>query len=89
MPTLEILAIILLTIANGAFAMSESAVVSARRARLESLAEEGSKNARAALHLTNHPNDCLSTVQIGITLIGTLAGAFGGATLAAQMAPYF
>jgi len=85
MPTLEILAIVLFAIANGVFAMSEISVVSARRARLEALAKEGDRKARIALDLANNPNDFLSTVQIGITLIGTLSGAFGGATLAAYL----
>src|SRR4051812_42631087 len=89
MPTIEIIAILLLTIANGIFAMAEIAIVSARKARLEARAEEGSKNARLALDLARNPNEFLSTVQIGITLIGTLAGAFGGATLAAHWAAYF
>jgi CBS domain containing-hemolysin-like protein len=76
MLTIEIIAIILLVVANGIFAMSEIAVVSARGARLEARAREE--------ELASNPNDFLSTVQIGITLIGTLAGAFGGATLAKQ-----
>ncbi|MEJ7607135.1 MAG: hemolysin family protein [Bryobacteraceae bacterium] len=85
MPTFEILAIVLLAIANGVFAMSEIAVVSSRKARLQALAEEGSRKARVALELANNPNDFLSTVQIGITVISTLAGVFGGATLAGYL----
>jgi putative hemolysin len=88
MPGIEIIGIVLLTIANGVFALSEMAVVSARKARLQARAEEGSRRARIALELANNPNDFLSVVQIGITLIGTLAGAFGGATLAAHLADY-
>jgi putative hemolysin len=71
--------------ANGLFAMSEIAIVSSRKARLESRAAEGSKGARAALELANEPTQMLSTVQIGITLIGILTGAFGGATLSTAL----
>jgi putative hemolysin len=88
MLTIEITAVVLLVIANGIFAMSEIAVISARKARLEARAEEGSKRACMALDLAGNSNDFLSTVQIGLTLIGTLAGAVGGATLAAHMTAY-
>ena len=81
----EILIILLLLIANGVFAMSEMAVVSARKARLEQMANEGDVRATAALALAKSPGDFLSTVQVGITLIGILAGAFGGATLAEKL----
>ncbi|HNK33368.1 MAG TPA: CNNM domain-containing protein, partial [Plasticicumulans sp.] len=74
----ELLIVLLLIFLNGLFAMSELAVVSARRARLQVLAEQGSKGAVAALKLTEHPGRFLSTVQIGITLIGIFAGAYGG-----------
>lgn len=77
-----ILIIILLTIANGIFAMSEAAVISARKAKLQQQANMGDARARAALALADNPNRFLSTVQVGITLIGILAGAFGEATLA-------
>ncbi|MBD1851539.1 hemolysin family protein [Leptolyngbya sp. FACHB-711] len=85
---LEVLTILLLILANGVFAMSEMAIVSARRARLQELAEQGDRQARAALALANSPNRFLSTVQVGITLIGILAGAFGGATLSRSFAGY-
>jgi putative hemolysin len=85
-PVLEILIIFLLLIINGIFAMSEMAIVSARKARLQQQADEGDPKARAALALANNPNDFLSTVQIGITLVGILAGAFGGATIAEELA---
>ncbi len=81
----ELIAILLLILANGLFAMSEMAVVSARKARLEQWAEEGNGRARAALALSQAPNRFLSTVQIGITLVGILSGAFGGATLAERL----
>ena len=82
----EILILLLLILANGLFAMAEIAIVSARKARLQQRAEEGDAGARKALALADDPARFLSTVQIGITLIGTLAGAFGGATLAAEIA---
>jgi putative hemolysin len=75
----EISAIFLLLIANGVFAMSEIAIVTARKSRLQELANNGTAKARAALDLANNPNRFLSTVQVGITLVGILAGAFGGA----------
>lgn len=82
----EVAIIFLLLIANGVFAMAEIAVVSSRKARLRRLAEQGNGKARIALELAEAPNRFLSTVQIGITLVGIFAGAFGGATLAAKLA---
>lgn len=82
----EIFAIFLLLIANGIFAMSEIAVVTARKSRLQELAEKGISSARQALDLANHPNRFLSTVQIGITLVGILAGAFGGGAITEWLA---
>jgi putative hemolysin len=82
---IEILFILLLLIANGLFAMSEIALVSARKTRLQRRAESDA-GARAALELANAPDRFLSTVQIGITLIGILAGAFGGATISGHLA---
>jgi len=79
---LELVIVILLIVLNGFFAMSELAVVSVRRARLQPLADEGHRGARAALALAAEPGRFLSTVQIGITLIGIFAGAYSGATLA-------
>jgi putative hemolysin len=84
----QITIVLLLIIANGLFAMSEMAIVSARKARLRQRAEEGDHKARAALELAETPNRFLSTAQIGITLIGILAGAFGGATLAEELGAY-
>ncbi len=80
--------ILLLLVANGVFAMTEMAVVSARKSRLRLMADEGDVGARAALSLAESPNRFLPSVQIGITLIGLLAGAFGGATLAKQIATW-
>ena len=85
---LEIILILLLIVANGVFSMAEMAVVSSRKARLRKRKEEGHRGAGIALALSEQPNDFLSTVQIGITMIGTLAGAFGGATIAAAFSIY-
>ena len=85
----EVLIILLLLVLNGVFAMSEIAVVTARKIRLEHRAEAGDKGARAALDLAREPTQFLSTVQVGITLIGVLAGAFGGASIAEQLADRF
>jgi putative hemolysin len=83
---IEVLVILLLLTANGILAMSEIAVVAARKPRLQRRAEAGDVGARRALELANDPNRFLSTVQIGITAVGILAGAFGGATIAQQIA---
>jgi len=81
MPLFEIAVVILLVLINGVLAMAELSVVSARPARLRAMADNGSRGARIALGLAADPGRFLSTVQIGITLIGILAGAFSGATL--------
>ncbi|HSA83074.1 MAG TPA: hemolysin family protein [Geminicoccaceae bacterium] len=86
MPWLEILVVLGLLLLNGYFAMAELAVVSARPARLEALARNGRRGGRLALALAREPGRMLSTVQIGITLVGIVAGAFGGARLAAPLA---
>jgi len=70
-----------LILLNGAFSMSELAIVSARPARLKVMAEDGSRGARVALDLASNPGKFLSTVQIGITLIGIIAGAYSGSSL--------
>ncbi|MBL0912279.1 MAG: HlyC/CorC family transporter [Bacteroidia bacterium] len=75
---MEVLIIFLLILLNGVFSMSEIALVSARKSRLEAAAKRGDRNARIALETANEPNRFLSTVQIGITLIGILTGIFGG-----------
>jgi putative hemolysin len=79
---LELLLILLLVLLNGAFAMSELAIVSSRRIRLQAMERRGSLGATAALALADDPQRFLPTVQVGITLVGVLAGAFGGARLA-------
>jgi putative hemolysin len=81
MPILEIIVIIVLILINGLFAMSELAVVSARRPRLKTMAQRGVKGARRALALASDPGRFLSAAQTGITLISILAGAYSGASL--------
>ncbi|WP_395062523.1 hemolysin family protein [Flavobacterium sp.] len=75
---MEILIILFLIILNGVFSMSEIALISARKSRLETAAKKGQKNAKVALDLVNSPNKLLSTVQIGITLISILTGIYSG-----------
>jgi putative hemolysin len=82
MPALEVAILLVLIFLNGVFAMAELAMMTARRARVESRSESGSSGAKAALALKERPDRFLSAVQIGITLIGILSGAFAGATLA-------
>lgn len=81
----DILIILLLIVANGLFSGAEIAIISARRHRLEQLSQKGQRSARVALRLAESPNQFLSTVQIGITLIGILSGAVGGATVARRL----
>jgi putative hemolysin len=85
---IEIFFIIILIILNGLFALSEIAIVSSRKPRLQHLANKGNVRAKVALDLANSPDHFLSTVQAGITLVGILAGAFGGATLSESVAVY-
>ncbi len=82
---LELVVIGLLLMANGVFSMAEIAVVSSRKARLRQSAEAGDWRAAAALELAESPNNFLATVQIGITLVGVIAAAFSGATLAEKL----
>ena len=81
----EILIIISLILLNGLFSMAEIALVSARKARLEAEANKGDNDSKAALDLANHPEKFLSTVQIGITLIGILTGIFSGEKIKATV----
>ena len=83
---LEILFIFILILFNGIFSMSEIALVSARKVRLQQRVEDGDEAAKHALQLLAAPNRLLSTVQIGITLVGVLTGALGGATLSDDLA---
>ena len=79
---LEVILLLLLIVFNGLLSMSELAIISARQARLQQRADEGDVGAAKAITLASSPGDFLSTVQIGITLVGILAGALGGATVA-------
>lgn len=81
----EVLLILFLIAVNGLLAMSEIAVLSSRKARLRQRAERGHAGARTALELAEQPTRFLSTVQVGITLVGILAGAFGGANIAERI----
>ncbi|MFM7076637.1 MAG: hemolysin family protein [Planctomycetaceae bacterium] len=87
----ELLVILVLILANGFFSGAEMAIVASRRGRLRQMAEEGDEAARTALELASSPDRFLPTVQIGITLVGTLAAAYGGdrlvSDLAARLAP--
>lgn len=85
---MEIIIVLLLIVLNGVFAMAEIAIVSARKSKLQQKANEGDENAKAALEIAQNPNKFLSTVQIGITLVGIFAGAFGGATIAESLSEY-
>ncbi|RXA19972.1 HlyC/CorC family transporter [Methanosarcina sp. MSH10X1] len=85
---LEIAIVLFLIALNGLFSMSEFALISAKKTRLKQRAEEGDTRADTALKLANEPTPFLSTIQIGITLVGIFAGAFGGATIARGLAAY-
>lgn len=82
---LNVVVIFILLVANGIFAMSEIAMISAKKVRLKQKADNGDASAKTALELAENPNRFLSTTQIGITLIGILAGALGGATLSTEL----
>ena len=86
---MDILIILVLFFLNGVFAMAEISIVSSRKVRLQQWAEEGNRGAAAALKLADEPTRFLSTIQVGITLIGILSGAFGEAAIADRLVPYF
>jgi putative hemolysin len=87
--SLEVILILALLFASGMFAMAEIAVVAARKTRLKSMSEEGSAGAKLALALANSPGRFLSTLQMGITFVGVLASAIGGAYIAKRLAQVF
>src|SRR6516225_3815960 len=89
MLSVELVIVVLLIVINGLLSMSELAVVSSRPARLSLLAAKGVRGAERALRLAADPGKFLSTVQIGITLVGVLSGAFSGATLGLRLAEWF
>lgn len=82
---LEIVILLLLILANGFFSMGEMALVAARKARLERLSQEGHTRARVALDLASNPNRFLATIQIAITLVAIISGAYGGVTLGEKL----
>lgn len=84
---MEVAILVFLILLNGVFAMSELAIVSAKKPRLKARADAGDKGARAALKLIEDPSRMLSTVQIGITLIGIIAGAYGATAIADDLQP--
>lgn len=86
-PTVELLAIILLVMANGFFAASEFSLIASRRSRITHLAQRGDKRADRVARLLAHPDRFLATIQVGITFIGTLAGVFGGARIVGLLRP--
>src|SRR5215831_11126353 len=85
---MDIIILACLILLNGLFVMSEIALVSARKARLETQAEKGDANARKALELSNNPEVFLSAAQIGITLIAILTGVYSGERFSKNFQPY-
>jgi len=85
---MEVAVIIALIFLNGLLAMTETAIVSSRKARLEEKAKRGSKNAKLALQLSLEPEKFLSAIQVGITLIGIVSGVYGGVALTEDLVPY-
>jgi len=85
-PWFDVIILAALIVLNGVFAMSELAIVSARKAKLQGMAEDGNRGAKVAMRLAADPGKFLSTVQIGITLIGIIAGAYSGASLGGPVA---
>ena len=85
---LELIIILALVLANGVFSGAEMAVVASRRGRLRALADEGDEAARAALELASNPDRFLPTVQVGVTLVGTLAAAYGGERVVDSLAAW-
>jgi putative hemolysin len=86
---IEVLIILLLIVLNGFFALSEIAVVSSSKTKLESERKKGNSGAETALKLKADPDNFLSAVQVGITLIGIVNGAYGGSTLSVYVEPFF
>ncbi|PQL91058.1 hemolysin family protein [Apibacter adventoris] len=86
---MEIIILLLLILINGFFAVSEIALVSVKKQKIENKATKGNKKAQAVLKLLENPEDFLSSIQVGITLIGIISGAYGGATLVKYLEPVF
>ncbi|PIZ76665.1 HlyC/CorC family transporter [Candidatus Peregrinibacteria bacterium CG_4_10_14_0_2_um_filter_38_24] len=85
---MKIVVIIILTLFNGFFSLAEIAILSVKRHRMEQMAVKGNKRAQMVLELLKYPESFLSSVQVGITLVGIIAGAYGGATLTHDLVPY-
>lgn len=85
----ELIVLLIFTLINAFFAMSEIAIVQSSKPLLRQMAKAGNKNAEIALEMAENTGRALSTVQVGITLVGILAGAYGGATIAENIAPFF
>src|SRR5574343_302522 len=85
---MDVLILVVLFLLNGIFAMTEIAIVSSRKVRLQQWADEGNRGAAAALKLAEEHTRFVSTIQIGITLIGILSGAFGEAAIADRLQLY-
>lgn len=83
-----VIVIFILTLLNGFFALSETALVSVKKSKVEHRAAKGNKRAKTVLELHKHPENFLSSIQLGITLIGIVAGAYGGTTLSDELTPY-
>src|SRR6266498_238815 len=86
---IELAIVLALILINGLLALAELAIVSSRRVRLQALVDREVTGSRRALDLATDPGRFLSTVQIGITLVGVLSGAFSGATLGLRLAEWF
>src|SRR5690554_3636576 len=86
---IDIIIILLLILVNGFFALSEIAIVSAKRSKLETERKAGKKGAVRALKLQADPDNFLSSIQVGITLIGIINGAYGGQAFAGYLVPFF
>ncbi|WP_130472283.1 CNNM domain-containing protein, partial [Candidatus Magnetaquicoccus inordinatus] len=84
---MELFILLSMILLNGLFSLSEMAVVSARKVRLQQMAEAGSKGARIALELAADPSRFLATIQVGITTIGIMSGAYGEAVLLSRLTP--
>jgi len=85
---MEILIITILILVNGFFALSETALVSSKRSRLEQLKAEGRKGSKTALKLLHNSGNFLSAIQVGITLIGIVTGVYGGINIADDITPF-
>ena len=85
---MEVIILLLLILVNGLFVVSEIALISARRTRMETLANKGDEKAKAALNLIDNPERFLSTAQIGMTLVAILTGVYSGEKFGADLKPY-